>query len=211
MDKQTREAKEMTKQLPKKERLKNFWYYNRTFVLIGIFAALVLAFTLYECTHQAQYDLEVFYITQGPVSTETTTKMQDYFAQFIEDTNADGLKTVLVSSISATDGTDAQMMIAAQTKFMAELSDGEAGAFIVDKNFYELLNEEGYKDAVENTYILSDNADLKAQFGFLDDPLYYVTKALYDREKDDVDKLLAHDNANRLYEALVSGAVPPEQ
>ena len=48
MDRDAREAKAMTKELPVKDRMANFWYYKKWWI-IGIAAALiVVAITVFE-------------------------------------------------------------------------------------------------------------------------------------------------------------------
>ena len=52
MDRDAREAKAMTKELPVKDRMANFWYYKKWWI-IGIAAALiVVAITVFEIVNR---------------------------------------------------------------------------------------------------------------------------------------------------------------
>ena len=206
MDKQAREAREMTKSLPFKERAKNFWFYNKWYVVGVVFVVLLLSFTLYECATQEQYDLQIFYISETAISDETVTKMEEYFSQFVEDINGDGVANVLVSAMSANPDLSPEQAYAAQTKLMADLSSGESMAFLADGWYYDMFTGESMDGVVESSVGLNTIPQLKEMFGYQEEQLYFITKVLYEREMDEPEKQAEHDNAKRVEAGLQAAA-----
>ena len=87
MDRDAREAKAMTKELPVKDRMANFWYYKKWWI-IGIAAALiVVAITVFEIVNTPQYDLYVGYYSETAVSDETVNRIKETMLDFANDVN----------------------------------------------------------------------------------------------------------------------------
>ncbi|MEG1442213.1 MAG: hypothetical protein RSC29_06075 [Oscillospiraceae bacterium] len=206
MDKQAREARELMKTLPFKERAKNFWFYNKWYVFGGLMAFILLSVTLYECMTQVQYDLDVFYVTESPVKPEVETALEEYLSQYVDDVNNDGVKNVAVNVLTAPlDNVDPQMAMAAQTKLMAELSGGESMAYLTDKAYAEVIAQ-GFPNTMEESCDITLIPGLKEKVGFYEKDLMFTPKLLFDREKEDEEKVVKHATAMKILEVLKTDA-----
>ena len=139
MDRDAREAKAMTKELPVKDRMANFWYYKKWWI-IGIAAALiVVAITVFEIVNTPQYDLYVGYYSETAVSDETVNRIKETMLDFANDVNDDGVVTISLTPMIASREEESDEFVAVQTRLMSELDSGDNMIFIVDKPYRDYL------------------------------------------------------------------------
>lgn len=200
MDKQAKEAKQMAKELPFKERIDHIWTYYKWRFIVGISVVLLIAFSIYQVVTKPTYDLEVVMYSDTFVSDESIINLENYLSQFVDDVDGDGEKTVDVISIS-TGGMDnnIEYQSGIQMKFVAELSADMYYPYILEGKFYELAQEEGYVDAFEEFTPVSDNEELSN----IIDPsqsggFHWSTRTLYDRNKEKEDAEAKYNAAKEL-------------
>ena len=198
MDRQAKEAKEMTKNLPFAERLVNFWYY-RKWVVVGVVAAvLVILLTIYEITNTPQYDLLAGMYLENAVADETVDTVTQELVQYSNDVNEDGDITVSVTPMTASRQYDNEDAVAVQTRIMGELNSGDTMLYIADQAYYDFLMESEYYECFSHVYDLSGNADFTEKVGY-NGNLYLLVKDLYPSEEGDANKRAAHNNAVAIY------------
>lgn len=124
-----------------KEKLQNFWFYNRFAVFGVLFVAIVLTVGIVQCASRIDYDLNIVLYTASPVDDDKTQKMSEYFRKFCDDVNGDGEVNINVLNCSyASEGTQ-QLNQAVDTKVQAILvSEPESMLFIVDEVTLSRLN-----------------------------------------------------------------------
>jgi len=204
VDKQAREAREMTKQLKGKEKWKNFWYYYKYHTIAVIIAALVIAYSLAECANQTKYDLNVSCYTATYINNSNI----DLFTREIEKNIDDINENEEIDADVVVNMTDlanpSEQTQAVFMKFFAELAGGEAFGYILDETFYQMLAKDN-EDSIE-TAIQIDNIPLiKEIFNPQENQkLYWITKSIYETEKGNPKKIAAHKNAVKVQEYLNS-------
>ena len=100
MDKQAREARDMVKNMPLKEKIAHIWLYDKWWI-IGITVVLLLIFgTVYEVMTRPTYDLEIGFYSEKYFSDETLAAMEEAIAPYVSDTDGDGEKTVKIYNVS---------------------------------------------------------------------------------------------------------------
>ena len=83
-------------------------------------------------------------------------------------------------------------------KLQAELSAGSSMGYIMDEKFYDLVYK-NYGECFDKVITISDYPEVREKLGLKEDTkLYWMTKALYETEKDDEEKIAAHENAIRI-------------
>ncbi len=198
MDKQAREARDQMKQLSKKEKWSNFWYYYRVHVIVSIFAFIAVAFGISECVRQVDYDLEISYYSTSYISNEAVTSLNEELAKNIEDINLDAQSIIWIAPSFASLEDASEQTQAVIMKLQAELSAGDSMGYIMDERFFELVYE-SYGDCFDKVIPISDYPEIREMLGLNEDEkLYWMTKALYESEKDDERKIGAHENAIRV-------------
>lgn len=202
MDKQAREAKEMTKQLKGKEKWRNFWYYYRYHVIVGIFAFLIITYSLVECVNKPHYDLNISCYTSTMINDSNLTPITNELSKHIVDiTKNDIAETDIIVNMASLEQTTEQTQ-AVLMKFSAELAAGESFGFLVDEEFYNMLTT-NYSECVAGVIPVNNIPLFKDTLNLADGQnFYWITKALYETEKDKPEKIAAFENAMKVQNYL---------
>lgn len=202
MDDQTKRGQELKKSMSPKERRENFWFYYKVHVFVAIFAVLVLAFTIYEFSTMVEDDLTITYFSESPISNEQVTKLTDFLTQFINDIDGDAEFMVSISPISGSLNDGGEQGVAAQTKYAAEIGSGHSMGFIVDKAYFDAINE-AYPQIIQEYCRIGSNPEIAKIVGVAEDAeLYWITKALYNSEQGKKEREAMNENAHRVYEVF---------
>lgn len=206
MDKQAKEARELTKQLKGKEKWRNFWYYYKYHVLIGIFTVVLISFTLVECLHRVNYDLNVSCYSGTYIDDEASDILTKELEKNIDDITGNGKKEANISVNMANFSDASEQNQAVIMKLAAELAGGDAFGYIFDEEFYNFIKD-SYSECFDAVIPISTIPIVKEAFGLNDgSQLYWATKALYEAEKNKPEKIAAHKNAAKIqnyFETLV--------
>lgn len=204
MDRQAREARDMAKNLPPRERIKHFWDYYKIHTIVAVIVLILIGTTIYQAVTRVKYDLEMTYYGNSTAFTEEQAEiLKEYIAQYIEDIDGNGEKNVdivFVSSEMAEGNPEYQMAIS--QKFMAELSAGVSAGYIFDQEYYDYAGPESDMGAMESAFNMCDNAELKEKLGLGDEPVYWCTRALYERETKSEKSAALHENAQLAEKAI---------
>ena len=202
MDKQAREAREMVKSLSFKDKVKHFWEYYKWHTIVSIIVVIMIGTTIYQVATTEKYDLEIAYYGKVAITEEQTAQLSQYLSQYIEDVDGDGEKKVNILSTVIDMEEPSEYQMAVSQKFMAELAAGVHGAYIFDEWFYNYAGPESDLGAVEEAFDLRESQTGKEMLGLGEEPLYWCTKALYEKDKDKEDKIAIHNNAVSVAEIL---------
>lgn len=201
MDRQAMEAKEMTKNLPFKERFINFWYY-RKWLVIGIVAAvLIVALTIYEIFNVPQYDLYAGMYLEHAISDEGIDALITDMTQYSNDVNGDDRVTISMTPMIANTESETEELAAVQTRLMSELNSGDNMMFIVDQGYYDFLMNGDYRESFKYEFALSSVPELAEKVGYSGE-LYVLVKDLYPSEENNADKRLQHNNAIAIFSGI---------
>lgn len=199
MDKQAREARRMAKELPLKAKISYIWTYYKWWIISISAAVLLIGGTAYEMATRPTYDLEIGFYSEKYMDEESIAALEEYFSQFVEDTDGDGKQTVRIynTSISMMGGSGEGEM-AIQSKFMAELSSGAYPVFMFDDYFYQIMQGESYHDTMESfrnigALNLPENIHIPEN-----NHIYWATRALYANESKKESKVSLHDKTVEL-------------
>ena len=204
MDKQAREAREMTKQLKGKEKWKNFWYYYKYHTIAIIFSALLIFFSLTEFLNQTKYDLIVSCYTTTYINSSKTDLFVEEIEKNIGDVNANKEIDADVAINIADLNNPSEQTQAVFMKFSAEIAGGEAFGYILDETFYQMLAKDN-SECIDTTIQIDDIPLIKEIFNPHENhKLYWITKSIYEPEKGNPQKISAHKNAVNFQEYLNS-------
>lgn len=215
MDKQTKEAKEMVKNLPFKDKVKHFWYYYKIHTIAIAFILLLVGITIYQSVTQEKYDLEISYYGDEAISDEQKQEIEEKLAQYIEDVDGDGLKKVnLVLNSTLNEG---EYAMYGNMKFTAEVSAGTYRAYILDEAKYKTITGDGTDGEDDNNDEEDDNNDeedmifafdmresekCKEIFKLGDSPIYFCAVKPQNPDKAKKEEMDSYNNAVLLGEAL---------
>ena len=195
MDKQAREAREAVKSMSFLDRLKHFWYYNKLKVIVITTLIAVVSYTIFQLVTAEKYDLEVAYYGERGFTEEQIESFKQYLSENIEDINGDGKKNVHFTVVTYTQQqTINEYGMAINQKFLIELSEGTAYAYIVSPDFYGALNSESWEEIADSVLELKDSKAYGEILGETEDERW-ITKSVYEKEQGKEENKLLHNNA----------------
>ena len=131
-------------------RMKNWWYYHKWYVIIGVIL-LGVAIDLIGSAlglFTKSPDLQIAYIGKVPLPQDTVSALQQAFASLAGDFNHDGQTIVQVNQYVSNSNTDdvdtAYYQYASEISLIGDISDCESYIFLMEdpQNFqrgYQLL------------------------------------------------------------------------
>ena len=134
------------------EKLSNFWFHNKLYVIGIITAAIILAVTINQCATRVINDLEILYFTYTPVLDVQTQAMAEYFEEFATDLNGDGEVKISVINCGVYKNsknmqynnailTKVQSVIAGNEKALLIITDDESIKYFDNLNLQDGLFE----------------------------------------------------------------------
>lgn len=148
------------------EKRKNWWYYHKWHVVIGVVLVLVFAGILWEALGigRVKPDYQFAYVGTNALPEDTVAALQQGLAALGTDANGDGRVVVALRQYLPYNE-DPQMVMAGQVQLTADLTQGESSFFLLEdperfqRDYLVLckrdgsLPEEG-DDPAEGTYWL---------------------------------------------------------
>lgn len=121
----------------KKEKRENFWFYNKTKIIISIFVILAILFTWQPWVTNIDPDYSIGLMSQYYWGNEQLEELETMLAPYGEDLNGDGVVSINVSfyQLNATDDSalEAGEVQAYLTRYIGELQTGDVIIYITDE------------------------------------------------------------------------------
>lgn len=123
--------------LTDRERRKNWWYYHKWHVVIGVVGVLILADLVCHAlgVGQVKPDYRIAYVGASPLPEDTAAAVETAFASLGEDLNGDGktvAQLVQYNSYPANGGADAQYWAANEVRLQGDLNTCESYFFLLE-------------------------------------------------------------------------------
>ena len=123
---------DVKKELTPAEKRKNWWYYHKWHVVIAAGLLAILGSIVWNALHQVKPDYQIAYVGDYALPDDTAAAIEAGFAALGEDLNGDGSIVVQLVQYASSGGTDAQAVMAAETKLMADLTACESYFFLLE-------------------------------------------------------------------------------
>lgn len=167
-DEQIKEEHTPERKLTPKEKLVNFWYHDKIWICLGAFAVIVTAFLVYDTVTRVQPDMQIMLIADDGLDYYSA-QLEDIFESVCEDKNGDGEVYVQVMNMPLDSAQYDQIHVANNSKFLANLQQGQIIMVITDSNTDEDIQQIFADDLPEklpdNPYV--DEKGLSLNFAFL--------------------------------------------
>ncbi|MEF2797688.1 MAG: hypothetical protein U0M95_06665 [Ruminococcus sp.] len=169
-----KEEHEAKRELHGAERLSNFWYHNKIWIIFIAFLLAVAGYITYDTITREKPDITVMMIADNGLQLRTE-ELEAFFEKYTDDLNGDGKVHVSVLALPLTSGSADTMQQGYQSKFLAQLQSSECIMVITDSNtkpdFQEIMKSDLSNDFPDNPYI--DEKGLSLNFKFLAEELKY--------------------------------------
>lgn len=152
------------RELTPAEKRKNWWYYHKWYIVIGIVLLCIPISILWNALHQVKPDYQIAYIGSKELPDDTAAAIEAGFTALGEDLNGDGRVIVRLAQYSfAASGLGTETSMSSSMRLMADMAACESYFFLLDdpegfqQNYGTLrrldgsLPEEGEGASVEET------------------------------------------------------------
>ncbi len=139
-----------------------FWYHYKWATLAAIFGVLVLIVFIKDMVTQEKYDMQISVNSSIFTTMDQQYAFEEAWEAYAEDFDEDGTVNVgaLVNYIPQGEQADPNLVMAGQTKFVVELSDGKSMILLFDEAIYEQIERSngGGESFFADLSALSDKA-----------------------------------------------------
>ncbi len=141
--------------VPKGKRWEHYWNYYKIHTIVGAFILILTVMLIKDVFFQEKPDMVVTVASTRYYSPEAEVELQRVFEGYSRDYTGNGHKYVdkyqIIMSTEA--NADMQVVMASQTKLVAQFQNTDAAVFLMDQEIYDYLRsdeEEGlYADLTE--------------------------------------------------------------
>jgi len=147
--------KEILSEMSTSEKVKYIWEYYKFFIIGGIVLIVLIASMAHSIATKKEVVLNVVVMT-GLYDPEYMDHLQDkLYKEFLTDQERDKSNIVIQTMNSSSDQLDMKVGIDMQ-KMAAELSAGYIDFFIVDKDFFDNMNDQNQLMSFQKTSGITD-------------------------------------------------------
>jgi len=126
-----------------KKWIENYWFYYKIHTIVGIFAVIILIFSLVECANKVYPDLTVSYIGEKVFSEEVSDRLKQTFEGYIDDATNNGKIDVEFMPLTVSKEAKSEPDMAMMQKAQLEIAAGETYLYILDKAYFDQYQKEG--------------------------------------------------------------------
>ncbi|MBQ2615083.1 MAG: hypothetical protein IJB80_07165 [Clostridia bacterium] len=204
MDKQAREAKQMVKELPFRDKVAHIWTYYRGIIITVLVIVLAIGGTAYQIATRPSYDLEISCYTKVGMTEEAIAALESYFAEYVEDLDGDGEKTVKIyDNVAASMGPEQDGVVIMQQKFTVEIAAAQYPVFLLDESFAAVAGKGDLDGTMESFRSIKTAPEIAEILNLPEgQELYWSTRILYENEQDKPESLAKHQMAVAIEKAL---------
>ena len=149
---------DVKRELTPAEKRKNWWDYHKWFVVAGIVLLGIFGSIVWNALHQVKSDYQIAYVGEYALPDDTAAAIEAGFAALGEDLNGDGSVVVRLVQYASSGGTDAQAIMAAEVRLMADLTEYESYFFLLEdpeafQELYDGLLESDWVELGDGLYL----------------------------------------------------------
>lgn len=194
------------------EKLKNFWFYNRFFVLGVAFLLIVFAILFNQCVSRIDYDICVTVYTSSPIGENDLQKMAEYFEKICDDINDDGEVHVQIIDCSFSKNSNTQLSIEANLEANQKLqsvlvAEYKAMLFITDDYTLDYMQsisseESFFEDTVMLDKSFYDSCETEDLFKLPSDIKLSRRKINKTTMNDNKTAILCYETAGKMIDSI---------
>ena len=139
------------KDVPKGKRWEHYWNYYKIHTIIGGFLLVMGVMLSKDVFFREKVDLVITVASTGYFSEEASQELERCLNEYARDYNGNGHKLVEMYDVTlSTDvNADPQVVMANQTRLLAQFQNTDAAILLMDEEIYEYLGP----DEEENLYV----------------------------------------------------------
>lgn len=136
------------KDVPKGQRWEHYWNYYKIHTIVGGFLLIMGVMLIKDVFFREKVDLVITVATTGYFSEESNEELERYLNEYARDYSGNGHKLVdKYDIILSTDvNADPQVVMANQTRLLAQFQNTDAAILLMDEEIYEYLGSDDEED-----------------------------------------------------------------
>lgn len=114
---------------------KNWWYYNKWFVILGVVAVFSVVSVIVGNITKTKPDYQIAYIGEYPLPNDTVLSIESALAEMGKDLNGDGKVVFKLNQYPTVKNADPEIALGQvgwETQLMADLLDCESYFFLLE-------------------------------------------------------------------------------
>lgn len=158
------EKPEVPRELTRKEKRANWWYYNKWYVALGLLLLVCLVSMVKSALSQTTPDYQFAYVGTTALPDDTVSALKGSLAALGEDLNGDGSVTVQLVQYTFSGEADPSVAASSEVRLMADIMECESYFFLLEdpeqfqKSYHSLCRIDGTlpdeeEPSAEGTYL----------------------------------------------------------
>ncbi len=120
------------------QRRKNWWYYHKWHIVIGLIVLLIAGGILRSALNKVEPDCQIAYVGRYPLPDDTAAALEAGFASLCGDLNGDGKAVVRLKQYAG--GADIEAAYSAEVTLTSDLLEYESFLFLLEDPVQFQLN-----------------------------------------------------------------------
>lgn len=156
-----RDTRPQITQLHGLARVQNFWYHNKLYIFMCVFAAALLTWFIVDIATREKYDMKMLSVTKSYEVELMQDGIEQGFEAHVPDFDGDGKANLELYPIFLDEEGDAQIYMANITKLSGEIQVAEAMLILCEDDLSDSIYAE---DALEDlTALYPGNANVRGR------------------------------------------------
>lgn len=122
-----------------KDKTKNFWYYYKIYIIVGILLCACLAVLIKQCAEKETYDYQILFYCSKELSDTQTNQIADNFKKFATDVDGDGKVNILTINCSGSESSNYDTRTVSSTRLQTSLTNEDILLYVTDDEKFDSL------------------------------------------------------------------------
>ncbi len=148
-----------------KDKRKNWWYYHKVHLLIGVVAVVLVGSFVYSMVTKVNPDYTIALLTSYSMPETGLDQLEECITPYADDRNGDGKVTVTVVNYAFSNDPNADyaQQQAAQVRFAADASSNQVMIYLHDEAAFEVMEAafKGFFQYNDGTPMAEDATDFE--------------------------------------------------
>lgn len=129
-----------------RQKFGHFWHYYKWYVIASVIIIAALAFLVAQCVTKTYYDSMILFNSTEFVAEDVADALEAELSRLVTDVNGDGESNLCVLNCTSGKGSgSADYNTAQATKFQAQVFEGKARIFLVNKEIFDRFDTAEFK------------------------------------------------------------------
>ncbi len=122
-----------------REKWKNWWYYQKGYLLIAAIAVAVVVYAVFSAVTQPKPDYSIAVLSSFTLPDEVTSALEEHLSRYVDDRNHNGKAEVKVVNYTFSDVSSPEANQASFVRFAGDAENGDVMIYLCDQEALDWL------------------------------------------------------------------------